>query len=171
MSARGLARSARFLARLVRDACPVLVGGWLPDLAQQVPAWRERQPGHPAWCSQGHSCGAPRRYDDCTVEWDHASRVDVVGELDGRGDVFLVRMDALRPPNGRHVVTEALVLTADGTFTTDEAEAFALEILRACRRLDAGLDGTPGGVPAALLELRPADAAHPVPAGRDGGAA
>lgn len=145
-SARRRWRLARSLARLVRDAWPVLVGGWLPDLAQQVPACRERQPGHPGWCSQGYSCGEPQRLADGTVEWDHSSRVDIVGEVDGRADVFLVRLDALRPPNGRHDVCEALVLTADGTFTTDEAEAFALEILRAARRLDAGLDGTPGGL-------------------------
>jgi hypothetical protein len=62
--------------------------------------------------------------------------------------VFLVRIDSVR--DGEHDVCEALVLTADGSFTADQAEAYALSILRAVRQLDAGLDGTPGGIPAAL---------------------
>ena len=61
-------------ALLVRDAWPVLVGGRLPDLAEQVPVSRERQAGHPAWCSQGFGggCGRPSRAADGTVEWEHA---------------------------------------------------------------------------------------------------
>jgi len=99
-------------------------------------------PGHPAWCSQGHGCHGPKRAADGTVEWDHSSRVDIRAE-EGHADVFPVRIDSRTPPNGRHDVGEALVLTADGTFTTVEAEAFALEIQRAVRKLDVGLDGTP----------------------------
>ena len=40
------------------------------------------------------------------------------------------------------------MLTADATFTTREAAAFAVSILRAVRQLDAGPPGTPGGPPA-----------------------
>ena len=144
--------TARQLARLVADAWPVVVRGYLPDLASQVPVCRERQPGHPAWCSQGYSCHGPKRASDGTIEWDHASRVDVYGEH-GAADVFLVRLDSLLPPNGRHASEDAPILTANGTFTVEEAEAFALAILHAVRQLDAGLPGTPGGIPAVRAAL------------------
>ncbi len=111
-------RSARLLARLVVDAWPVLVRGYLHPLAEQVPICRERQVGHPAWCAQGApkgGCGRPKQASDGT---------------------------------------EAIVLTADGSFTADQAEAYALSILRAVRQLDAGLPGTPGGIPAVLHLLR-----------------
>ena len=56
-------------------------------------------------------------------------------------------MDAVRA-DGEHEQYERVVLTADATFATQEAEAFAVSILRAVRQLDAGLPGTPGGPPA-----------------------
>jgi hypothetical protein len=143
-----LLASARQLSRLVVDAWPVLVRGYLPDLADQRPVCQERTPGHPAWCSQ--DCWPPSRAGDGTVEWCHDQRTDVE-HLDGVADVFLVRMDALR--GGEHDVTKAVVLTANGSINEDQAEAYALSILRAVRQLDAGLEGTPGGVPAALAQL------------------
>lgn len=142
-------RSAWGLARLVADAWPVVVRGRLHPCAEQDPAAQPRSAGHPRWCSQGPGCQPARRFSDGSVEWDHSRRVDVVGEQ-GVADVFLVRMDALRA-DGLPYVDEALGLTAKGTFTADEAEGYALQILAAVQQLDAGLDGTPGGVGAALL--------------------
>ena len=56
-------------------------------------------------------------------------------------------MDAVRA-DGEHEQYQRVVLTADATFTAREAAAFAVSILRAVRQLDAGLPGTPGGIPA-----------------------
>ena len=121
--------------------------GYLHPCAEQVPLSQPRRAGHPRWCAQGQGgCAEPRRYPDGTTEWDHTKRVDVRGEH-GAGDVFLVRIDAVR--DREHDVCKALVLTADGTFTADEAEGFALQILAAVRQLD----GTPGGLPAVLAAL------------------
>ena len=82
------------------------------------------------------------------MEWSHG-RTDAVEHLDGMADVFTVRMDALAA-DGDHDVTEAIVLTADGSFTARQAEQFAQAILAAVHRLDAGLPGPPGGTLAAL---------------------
>jgi hypothetical protein len=62
-------------------------------------------------------------------------------------------MDTVRA-DGEHEQYERVVLTADATFTTREAEAFAVSILRAVRQLDAGLPGTPGGIPACCARCR-----------------
>jgi hypothetical protein len=56
-------------------------------------------------------------------------------------------MDAVRAER-EHEQYQRVVLTADATFGTQEAAAFAVSILRAVRQLDAGLPGTPGGPPA-----------------------
>ena len=114
---------------------------------------RERQDGHPGWCGQGgrHSgCGGPKVASDGTVEWEHGSST-LIEHLDGVADVFVVRMDALL--DGEHDVTKAVVITSDGSFTARQAEAFARAILAAVRLLDAGLEGTPGGVAAVLGSL------------------
>lgn len=76
----------------------------------------------------------------------------VVPHTDGVSDVFLVRMDAVRA-DGEHEQYQRVVLTADATFTAREAEAFAVSILRAARQLDAGLPGTPAGIPAVLRQV------------------
>jgi hypothetical protein len=54
---------------------------------------------------------------------------------------------------GEYDVDQTIVLGADGAFAADQAEAYALSIPAGVRQLDAGLDGTPGGIPAALATL------------------
>lgn len=78
-------------------------------------------------------------------------------------------MEAIRP-DGVLDVDEVIVIGhTDGSFTAEQAEAFGLAILEAVRRLDAGLPGTPGGVPAVLAQLDPPQwppAAEPSDEGR-----
>src|SRR5512133_193467 len=72
-------------------------------------------------------------------------------------------MTVLPHADGEHEQYQRVVLTADATFTAREAEAFAVSILRAVRRLDAGLPGTPGGIPAVLPGAVAAAGAEPGP--------
>ena len=155
MSARARLAAARSLARLVVDAWPALVRGHLPVLADQVPISRERQPGHPRWCSQGSQCWPPDAGSHPDggqiVEVVHCS-VTRVEHKDGVAEVAVERFDTLHD-DGRLDVEQVVYLNTDGTFDADQAEAYALSILRAVRQIDAGLDGTPGGIPAVLDAL------------------
>lgn len=154
---------------IAREAWHHLQTGPLHPLAAQVPLGQPRDHSHPTWCSQGGNRGGCHRVTvarDGTVEWAHG-QVFAVEHLDGVADVCALRMDAVLP-GGAHYVTKAIVMDCNGSFAVDQAEAFGLAVLEAVRLYDAGLDGTPGGVPA-VLELLPRPAA--AVARRVGGAA
>ena len=142
---------------VAREAWHHLATGPLHPLAEQVPLSQPRDVAHPVWCAQTHrgrGCSAPSVAGDGTVEWAHARSVEVE-HLDGVAEVCTLRMEAIRP-DGVHDVDEVVVLShIDGSFTAAQAEAFALALLEAVRRLDRGLDGTPGGLPAVRAALDP----------------
>jgi hypothetical protein len=147
---------------VAREAWHHLATGPLHPLASQWPLAQPRDTSHPGWCSQtyrGRGCGKPSVAGDGTVEWAHARPVEVE-HLDGVAEVCTLRMEALRP-DGVHDVDEVIVLGVDaaGSFTAAQAEAFGLAILEAVRRLDAGLPGVPGGVPAVLAAAEARDPA------------
>ena len=153
-------------AGLARAAWRVLVGGTAhplaePDRSGLAGSYRRRlaedacrrgvPTRHPGWCSQNASCEQPH-VQSGTAEWSHA-RMTVVEHLDGVADAYLIRMDDVGPDDV-HRVHQAVVLTADGSYTADQAEAFGLAVLAAAHQLRAGLDGHPGGVAQALADAR-----------------
>ena len=104
---------------------------------------------HPAWCSQGPECWPPSAgagvEGDRIVEVVHCAAT-YVEHSDGVAEVTVERFDTLHD-DGRHDVEQIVFLHTDGTFTARQAEAYGRAILAAVRQLDAGLDGTPGGIP------------------------
>ena len=110
---------------------------------------------HPGWCSGGPQCWPPSAgggsEGDQIVEVVHCEAT-YVEHVDGVAQVAVERFDTLHD-DGRHEVDEVVYLSADGTLTARQAEAYARAILAAVGAIDAGLDGTPGGIPAVLAQL------------------
>ena len=119
----------------------VLAGGPVHPLARPERGEHDDQADHPAWCGR-ESCDAARS-GRSALEWSHALMTTVEVE-DDVADTYLLRMDSLE--DGEHHVCERVVVTADGSMTAEQAEAFGLALLQASRQLAAGLEGLPGGV-------------------------
>ena len=109
---------------------------------------------HPGWCDP-RQCWAPSTggHPDGgqIVEWVHCSAT-YVEHVDGVAEVAVERFDTLHD-DGRHDVEQVVYLHTDGTFSARQAEAYARAILQAIGAIDAGLEGTPGGIPAVLGAL------------------
>ena len=97
------------------------------------------QTGHPAWCSQGPHCQGARRCADGSTEWAHATYPFVLrradAAIDAHADVFLIRMDHVTADD-EHLATAAIVLTADGSLTAEEARRIGRALVRAADQLD-----------------------------------
>lgn len=147
VSSRRLSRLLLVAAwRCLVAARRVLAGEAAHPLALPLADGPGHRADHPVWCGQGQHCDRPDS-SRTAVEWSHALMTAVKHE-DGVADTYLLRMDAVK--DGEHRPHERVVITSNGSFTAEQAEAFGLAILQAAAQLTGGLEGTPGGVTRAL---------------------
>jgi hypothetical protein len=98
-----------------------------------------QQAGHPRWCAHDDEwCSSPRLCGDGSTEWAHAVQPFVMlkrPQGDARADVVVVRIDEVTPA-GAHQATAAVVVTATGSMTAEQAREVGNALLRAADLLD-----------------------------------